>query len=61
MDIGPLLPGRMPNSLVTQRLQAEMQAGRFGMSQLETEIDIQPESIGRSPAYLQVQLKTRIE
>lgn len=38
MDLGPLLPGRMPNSLVTQRLQAEMQAGRYGMSLLQDEI-----------------------
>src|SRR5438552_2563405 len=38
MDIGPLLPGRMPNSLVTQRLQEQMDAARFGLSQLEQEI-----------------------
>ncbi|HLJ11720.1 MAG TPA: flagellar hook-associated protein FlgL [Planctomycetaceae bacterium] len=28
----------MPNSLITQRLQAQMQDARFGMSQLETEL-----------------------
>ena len=38
MDIGPLLPGRMPNSLVVQRLQAQMQDGQTAMGILEQEI-----------------------
>ena len=38
MDIGPLLPGQMPNSLNTQRMQDQMDAAQFNMSQLETEI-----------------------
>ena len=35
MDIGPLLPGRMPNSLVVQRLQAQMQDSQVSMGLLE--------------------------
>ena len=38
MDIGPLLPGRMPNSLLSQRLLAQMQDGQFAMSKLEEQI-----------------------
>lgn len=38
MDIGPLLPGRMPNSLNTQRMQDQMDAAQYNMSQLQTEI-----------------------
>src|SRR5258707_620812 len=38
MDIGPLLPGRMPNSLKSQLLNAQVQAAQFSMTQLETEI-----------------------
>ena len=38
MDIGPLLPGRMPNSLLSQRLLAQMQDGQYAMSKLEEQI-----------------------
>jgi flagellar hook-associated protein 3 FlgL len=38
MDIGPLLPGRMPNSLKSQLLNAQVQSSQFSMTQLETEI-----------------------
>jgi flagellar hook-associated protein 3 FlgL len=38
MDIGPLLPGRMPNSLIVQRLQAQMQDGQVAMGLLEQQI-----------------------
>jgi flagellar hook-associated protein 3 FlgL len=38
MDIGPLLPGRMPNSLVVQRLQAQMQDSQVAMGLLEQQI-----------------------
>ena len=38
MDIGPLLPGRMPNSLAGQRLQSQIQNAEFSMSQLQQEI-----------------------
>ena len=38
MDIGPLLPGRMPNSLKSQLLNAQVQNAQFSMSQLEAEI-----------------------
>jgi flagellar hook-associated protein 3 FlgL len=38
MEIGPLLPGRMPNSLKFQLLNAQTQAAQFSMTQLETEI-----------------------
>ena len=38
MDIGPLLPGNMPDALNTQRMQDQMDAAQYNMSQLETEI-----------------------
>src|SRR5579863_9369074 len=38
MDIGPLLPGRMPNSLKSQLLDAQIQVSQLSMSQLEAEI-----------------------
>lgn len=38
MSIGPLLPGRMPNSLKSQLLNAQIQSTQFSMSQLEAEI-----------------------
>ncbi len=38
MDIGPLLPGRMPNSLKSQLLNAQIQSSEFSMAQLEAEI-----------------------
>src|SRR5262245_54946867 len=38
MDIGPLLPGRMPNSLITDRLQTETKLGKYAMSLLEQQI-----------------------
>src|SRR6516162_7420024 len=38
MDIGPLLPGRMPNALKSQLLNAQIQSTQFSMAQLEAEI-----------------------
>src|SRR5437868_8100444 len=38
MAIGPLLPGRMPNSLKGQLLNSQIQSAQFAMSQLEAEI-----------------------
>ena len=38
MDIGPLLPGRMPNSLKSQLVSSQIQSSEFTMSQLEAEI-----------------------
>lgn len=38
MDVGPLLPGRMPNSLRSQLLNAQVQSAQYSMSQLELEI-----------------------
>ena len=38
MDIGPLLPGRMPNSLNAQRLQSILQNGQYQMSLLQAQV-----------------------
>ena len=38
MDIGPLLPGRMPNSLQAQLLNTQLQNARSSLSRLEAEV-----------------------
>ena len=38
IDIGPLLPGRMPNSLRGQLANAQIQTQQYSMSQLEEEV-----------------------
>src|SRR5579872_5994344 len=38
MDIGPLLPGRLPNSLRAQLLNSQIQNAETSMSQLELEV-----------------------